>query len=243
MTAGSYMRQGSRWIYDKERNFVSIESWESNGFIHGFQLGAPDLRSKDTRKWLEIHSMDSLRLLNQTHSSIIHNTSILSSTDQLPEGDGWFASKLLAEKSQEDAFGVLSADCAPVIIFSRQENKAAILHSGWKGTAKNILKHALGKFSELEQVEIGIGPAAGICCYQFEEATARVNFSSWFEEDGVYEAGNLSIKEILKLQAVEAGVEENSILVSDVCTMCDENCYSFRRQGSESGRQLSFICL
>ena len=34
--------------------------------------------------------------------------------------------------------GVLTADCAPILIYDKDKKFVCCLHSGWKGTLKNI---------------------------------------------------------------------------------------------------------
>ena len=38
--------------------------------------------------------------------------------------------------------GVLTADCAPIFIYDNKKKFVCCLHSGWKGTLKNISKNA-----------------------------------------------------------------------------------------------------
>ena len=70
------------------------------------------------------------------------------------------------------------ADCVPVLIFDSRQKIAAAVHSGWKGTTKNIvgktadfLLHELN--SQPEDVVAFIGPSAGECCYEVGEDVAR----------------------------------------------------------------------
>ena len=52
----------------------------------------------------------------------------------------------------------------------------------------------------------------------------------------------LDLKELNKLILLNAGIPEENIDVSDMCTKCeDELFFSYRRQGEKAGRNASFI--
>ncbi len=229
------------WAYEPKTNLLKIKSWEEKGLFHGFQLGLPDLKNKDTTDWCKLQARSDLHLLKQVHGNRVVDARVDSSNQGLAEADGWFLDQDSAENVTDSSFGVLSADCAPVIIFSEQEKSSAILHSGWRGTAKNILSQGLKKFANAKNVEIAIGPSAGLCCYEFERETAERHFKHWLKAEDAYQAGNLSVKKVLEQQAIEAGISKDRIFVSQLCSICDHRFFSFRRQGKDSGRQLSFV--
>ncbi len=67
-----------------------------------------------------------LLTLKQTHSNICHIITAPTDTINLI-GDG------LATKHHGIALGVLTADCAPVLLHDSQMNVIAAAHAGWKG--------------------------------------------------------------------------------------------------------------
>ncbi len=229
------------WVYDGKLNLLKIRAWDEKDFFHGFHLGEPDLKSKDTASWCKLHSKSNLYLLKQVHSNLVEDVRLSSLNGELVESDGWFLDREAVEKEEGSTFGVLSADCAPIILFSQEEKCSAVLHSGWRGAASNILSEALKKFRNAKTVEMAIGPSAGSCCYEFEREIAEKYFRQWIDAEGVYQEGKLSVKRVIELQAVQAGISRDRILVSEICSICDSRCYSFRRQGQDSGRQVSFV--
>jgi copper oxidase (laccase) domain-containing protein len=106
---------------------------------------------------------------------------------------------------------------------------------------------ALREFSQHglrpEQLEILIGPAAGVCCYEVGPDLIEILKQSWGEtglvrrEDKFY----FNLAALLREQALSWGLRPEAIACAQVCTICDFRFFSFRRQKDLSGRQLSFI--
>ena len=62
------------------------------------------------------------------------------------------------------------ADCIPVILYSPGNNIVATIHSGWKGTYKQIINNVLSFFhkkgTNFEQLYAAVGPGIKKCCYE-----------------------------------------------------------------------------
>ena len=46
--------------------------------------------------------------------------------------------------------GILTADCAPIFIYDNKNKFICCVHSGWKGTLKNISKNAVNLFVNIK---------------------------------------------------------------------------------------------
>jgi YfiH family protein len=59
--------------------------------------------------------------------------------------------------------GVLTADCAPILIYDGKTKMIAAIHAGWKGAFKGIIskviKFMIKKGCELENITAVIGPS------------------------------------------------------------------------------------
>jgi purine-nucleoside/S-methyl-5'-thioadenosine phosphorylase / adenosine deaminase len=140
------------------------------------------------------------------------------------------------------------ADCVPVLVFDGKIKAAAAVHSGWKGTAKNIvgktanvLRHELN--SNPEDIVAFIGPSAGACCYEVGEDVARHFSERHLKGSGKPGKFKLDLKRAIADQLIEAGIAERNIDVSERCSICDLNFHSFRRDGQSSGRMLAAIAI
>ncbi|MCL4540261.1 MAG: peptidoglycan editing factor PgeF [Bacteroidetes bacterium] len=158
------------------------------------------------------------------------------------------ATDALLTRSRNLLLAISVADCAPVLIFDRRQHIVAAVHSGWKGTSKNIA----GKTAEFMQNELNsnpedvvafIGPSAGACCYEVGEEVAghfRSEYKKAASKPGKF---MLDLKQAIASQLVERKIPASNIEVSDRCTICDLNFHSFRRDGESSGRMLGVVAI
>lgn len=146
------------------------------------------------------------------------------------EADGHFA------PSRGTAMAVTVADCVPVFI-AHPSGATQILHSGWRGTAANILKVGLtmmkGAGHSLGEARIHLGPAICGKCYEvspdvYEQLTGK----------NPGKPTTVDLREILAGQARGMGVER--ITTSAFCTRCDNDRFFSHRAG-DRGRQLGVI--
>jgi YfiH family protein len=134
---------------------------------------------------------------------------------------------------------VLTADCLPIAVAGH--GAAAILHAGWRGLAGGIVDagvqalRELGAYGPLEAV---IGPGAGPCCYEVgDKVRARFAAHGQLASRG----RNLDMKAIARAQLERAGVEAVTDL--ELCTICNEDFFSHRRDHGVTGRQAGAVWL
>jgi len=147
---------------------------------------------------------------------------------------------------------VRTADCVPLLLYDRQRRVVGALHAGWRGAVAGIVPKAVAVMREAfgcdpETVHVAIGPSAGACCYEVDEAVLtplRTGFPEWravARERGPANA-LLDLRELVRRQAMGAGVREEAIRTVGVCTIChDDLFYSYRREGRVNGTMVSGI--
>ncbi len=125
---------------------------------------------------------------------------------------------------------VLTADCLPVVLGAH--GAVAALHAGWRGLAAGVLEEGVRALREVGgqgDVVAIVGPCAGFCCYEVGEEVHTA-----FEN--AHRDGRLiDLRAIARERLLAAGVAEVRDL--QVCTICDERYFSYRREGSRAGRQ------
>ena len=69
--------------------------------------------------------------------------------------------------------GVLTADCAPILIFDQKKKMIAAIHAGWKGAYKGIVKRVLNfmiqKGCTTKSITAAIGPCISLKSYEVKQ--------------------------------------------------------------------------
>tara|TARA_B100001123_G_C14996893_1_gene901934 strand:- start:92 stop:877 length:786 start_codon:yes stop_codon:yes gene_type:complete len=84
-----------------------------------------------------------IKFLKQTHSSNVELITKKNFNDIL-EADGSIT------KETDIALAIMTADCAPIFIYDTNHSFICSLHSGWRGSLKNIIKNAIIKITKLK---------------------------------------------------------------------------------------------
>ena len=175
----------------------------------------------------------------------VHGTRVLPMPvpDERPEADG------LVLDTPGRLAGIVTADCVPVLLVDAARHVAAAVHAGWRGMAAGILEAALTQVATLHgsasrELEAAIGPAAGGCCYEVgPEVAAAFSARTGDLTAAAWHAGarrqHVDLRQAAALLLRASGVAEVAIL--GPCTVCGSGYHSFRRDGSGTGRQLSFV--
>lgn len=147
------------------------------------------------------------------------------------------------------------ADCTPVFFVDTAKKALGLAHAGWRGTvldiAGEVIRSMQREFStNPEDVVCAIGPVIGKCCYEVDGDCAE-NFKRLFDSDsGVYQEGDKEGKYMIdlalsnKLLLMKAGVREENIVISDLCTRCNPDLlWSHRATAGKRGTMSAFLAL
>ncbi|MBI4823116.1 MAG: peptidoglycan editing factor PgeF [Nitrospirae bacterium] len=144
--------------------------------------------------------------------------------------------------------GIQTADCVPILIYSRDSNLIAAVHAGWRGTVKGILKKTLRKMlnsSKSDNILMAIGPAIRGCCYKVGLDVLQAVIKETGKGDYYTQrngANRLDLSYANMYQAMSMGISKENIWMSDECTYCSsERFYSYRKTKGTTGRQGGFI--
>ncbi len=142
------------------------------------------------------------------------------------------------------------ADCTPVYIMSEKHNLSCVVHAGWQGTVKAITYKTIEQFKQLgidpEDLDVVIGPSISYQNFEVEKDVIElIEKLEMIETNLCYTQINdikykADVKLINKLQAIAAGVPEVNVYTSQICTVDDENLFSYR-QKNETGRMIACI--
>ncbi len=141
---------------------------------------------------------------------------------------------------------IQTADCFPIFLYDSHEQAVAIVHSGWRGTARNIAGKTIRKLKQTFNVRpqnllVAIGPGVQKSCYQVDDSVIPYFDPDFYEEDG---PGHylLDLQGAIRQQILSEGVPGGQIEVDPDCTHCRSDLYySYRRDGEHSGRMMGII--
>ncbi len=179
-------------------------------------------------------------------SDIDASKGALTSADALSGLDG------LLTRHSDIVLGMGFADCVPIFLAVPSHNIVGLLHAGWRGTVKGVQLAAVEQLKKQgidpREIEIGIGPSIGPCCYEVDGKVANQFFQVMGNKAPLTPHGEghyfLDLWEANRRQLVLAGVPETHIDISHLCTACHEDqFFSYRRDQGKCGRMGGFICM
>lgn len=148
--------------------------------------------------------------------------------------------------------GVLTADCLPIIFYDAKHHAVGIAHAGWRGSVIGVGTQTVQAMHDRyethsDDLQIFLGPSAKVCCYEVKEDVLKEleNFS--FADDVIvrHERGMFfNLPKFNQLQLEALGIKKEAFHVQyNVCTICQDQYYSNRRQGMCAGRQATIVAL
>ncbi|MGE5677407.1 MAG: peptidoglycan editing factor PgeF [Pseudomonadota bacterium] len=144
------------------------------------------------------------------------------------------------------------ADCVPLFFLDTKNKAVAVTHSGWKGTVMKIGAKTVKLMGEVygtrpEDCLAGIGPSIGPECFEVGPEVAEVfkdSFKDWPQIIEPYYEGKsrINLWETNRLILKEAGIPEENITISGLCTVCKEEMFfSYRRDKGRNGSLSAII--
>ena len=148
------------------------------------------------------------------------------------------------------------ADCVPLYFVDPVHKAIGLSHSGWRGTVGRMGQVTLEKMKEVygtrpEDIYAAIGPSICQDCYEvsgdgIEESQKSFNKAVWPQlfykkENGKYQ---LNLWRANQLVLTEAGVAEQKIAVTNLCTHCNpEILFSHRSTGVKRGNLSALLAI
>lgn len=139
------------------------------------------------------------------------------------------------------------ADCTPLVFCDPVKKVIATSHSGWRGTVQEIGKVTIEKMHNkfgcnLSDIIACIGPCISKCCYEVDTPVYAefskipyLNLNEIFTDKG---GGKfwLDMVEANKQILLNAGIKEENMDISDLCTSCNADLlHSHRASNGKRG--------
>ena len=148
---------------------------KSTGIYKSLNCGPGSLdKKKDVHQNLNIvikkirSKSKKIVLLNQIHSNKFHFIDKNSRLKNIVlKGDALITNK------KNLPIGILTADCAPILIHDKNQNMIAAIHAGWKGAYKDIIKNVVKfmkkKGCSINDMTAAVGPCISIKNYEVKQ--------------------------------------------------------------------------
>ena len=95
--------------------------------------------------------------LNQTHSNKVV---FLKNKDYV---ENKFLGDAIVTKLKNIGISILTADCAPILLYDPKKEIIGCIHSGWKGALNGVIKNTIKKFDELNSNTNDLIAVVGPC--------------------------------------------------------------------------------
>ena len=193
------------------------------------------LVDKNRAKLLEKIQIDAVAYMEQIHGCHIEE---VYREGEVAQCDGIITNK------KGLGLMVMVADCIPILMYDKENEAIAVAHAGRNGTFLEIATKCVAKMSEAygtkpEALEVYLGPSIKSCCYEVGGELTDIMRKNFGEQYVVGER-YLDLQRLNEDMLRKVGVK--NIHVSSVCTCCDENYFSYRREGV-TGRFVGLIGL
>ena len=205
---------------------VSRGSYQSMNI--SYKVSDDSLRVEENRQLLsqslemDIHKAVYLTQIHSDKVFKLDSSNCPSKGEPLGQGDA-----LITNLCHVPIF-ILVADCLPILFYDQTHKAIGLAHAGWRGTVAQISVKTLKAMTEAygtnpADVKIVLGPAIGVCCYEVG-TDVKEKFDSFAYAEAVLEQSGkahwkLNIPEANARQLLEAGVTEDHLIRSNLCTI------------------------
>lgn len=229
---------------------VSLGECASLSF--SYQKEAEEIVDENFRRFCNANAMpfDSLVLTHQTHTANVATVNNLyrhrGRDRTLRETDG------VVTAATDLGLVCFTADCVPLLMVDPQAKVIAAVHAGWRGTvqsiAANAVKEMVAAGASPQNILAAIGPSIGPCHFEVGQEVAA-EFAARFGEKlplKEHRPGHSMMDLWLanRLVLLEAGVPNDRIFTSNICTFCNNSdFYSHRYTDGRRGSLIAAIAM
>jgi len=154
------------------------------------------------------------------------------------------------------ALGILTADCAPILLADAEARVVGAAHAGWKGAAAGVIESAIGAMERLgarrDRLVAAIGPSISQPSYEVGDeirtvlGQAHSDNEKFFTQSSRAGHWRFDLSSFAQAQLKRARIE-NTLAVRPCTYLQESDFFSYRRATHRGepdyGRQLSAIML
>ncbi|MFV0481007.1 MAG: peptidoglycan editing factor PgeF [Campylobacteraceae bacterium] len=168
---------------------------------------------------------DNLVFMDQIHSDKIQ----IATSNKLQSCDA------IIKKDKNLVLCVMVADCAPIVLYDAKKEIASVIHAGRAGAFLDIVSKTYHKMrdefgSHAKDIYAYVGPFIKSCCYEIngtvlDEPKEKFAFALTTRNDKYF----LDLEQIILTQLANCNILH--VKTENICTCCDTNYFSYRREG------------
>ena len=249
----------------REKNFLIIPKLIDMGLKHCFTMSDMDMGLKtngsveDVKKNFNIiYDFIGKRPKEifsgfQTHSNNVHNISTIDEGKYYAVGKYFDETDGLITSLEDIGLVTRFADCTPIVLFDPVKKVHGNIHSGWKGTLKEIGSEAVDKMIQLhgsnpQDILVILGPAIGKDDFEVEIDVMKLFEDKFDFHNEVISRKNdikylIDLKEIIRRGLVHKGIDDNNIHSLDISTFSHSRFHSFGRDKENFGQMACITML
>jgi purine-nucleoside/S-methyl-5'-thioadenosine phosphorylase / adenosine deaminase len=245
----------SRAIEGVRHGFLGRRGGVSEGVCAGLNVGLGSSDDRDSirenrrRAVAAVAPGSKLVTLHQVHSAEAIHVTCPYADDERPRADAMVSDRpgLL--------LGILTADCAPILLADREAGVVAAAHAGWKGAIGGVVEAAVAGMERLGASRARIAAAVGPCIarrsYEVDEAFLRRFAEADPEHERFFTLGRdghhqFDLEGFVLSRLAASGLTRIEALGEDTYSQSDR-FFSYRRAThrgeADYGRQISLIAL
>jgi hypothetical protein len=148
---------------------------------------------------------------------------------------------------------IKTADCLPLFLVDTEHRAVAAVHCGWRSTYQKILVKAFEMMrknlgSKPESILAALGPCIEQSCYEVGQEVFESFSQAGFPSDSIFLPSeydgkwHLDLREAnLWLLTIMLQIPGNNIFQVELCTYCQPELLSFRRDRVKNKRLINFV--
>jgi len=210
------------------------------GFNLSFSIGDDEEKVKRNRELL-------YNEIGLTTEQVSYQHQVHGDTIKIVDSAGFVGdSDALITDKKNIGLAITTADCTTIFIYDNRQKIIAGVHSGWRGTSKNILGKTIqllyDKYnSKPENLFIYIAPSISQKKYEVGKEVA-ILFDAKYKKKH-YNKFLLDVPSLNYDTMLAYGIPKNQIEKSTLCSYDSQFLHSYRRDGKSSGRALGVIAM
>lgn len=209
-------------------------------------LGVRDGSDTDLNLLERAAGVRAVHALRQIHGNDVHVLRRVARPPAPAVGDA------LVTRIPGTAVAIKAADCVPVLLADPVSGAVAGAHAGWRGTLVRVVEAAARALAAEagappSRLRAVIGPAIRACCFEVGPEVVSAFRESGHDVDRFAlrsRAGgrpHLDLVLANRLQLLAAGLPEDAIEDTGICTRRQPAFHSYRREGPGVGRNWSVV--